>query len=81
MRNDARPIGEDIGHQSPVSRDHTPTPGQDDLPIPSERADSRASVKHDRQSHIINPSAEDREPDTPDDPTMPMNDSTLNTKI
>jgi hypothetical protein len=72
MRNDARPIGE----HAPVS----PT-GGDERPVPSERPDSRDTVAHGRQSHIINQSAENREPDQPGDPVMPQNDQTLNTKI
>jgi hypothetical protein len=54
MRNDARPIGED-SPASPV--------GGDARPIESERPDGRDSHAHDRQSHIVNEEAEDREPD------------------
>jgi hypothetical protein len=72
MRNDARPIGE-ASPASPV--------GGDVSPIPSERPDSRGSVKHDRQSHIVNEAAEKREPDSADDPVMPQNDATLKTRI
>jgi hypothetical protein len=73
MRNDARPIGEETGHQSPVVPDHT-------------EADSRESVTHDRQSHIVNRNAEDDARDVDrhavdEDQTMPTGDSTLNTKI
>jgi hypothetical protein len=72
MRNDARPIGEHAP-ASPV--------GGDEPPIPSERRDDRDSVRHGRQSHIVSQAAEEREPTNPDDPVMPMNDATLNTKI
>lgn len=72
MRNDARPVGES-SPASPV--------GGDETPIPSERPDSRDSVAHDRQSHIVNEEAERRQPDSPDDPVMPANDATLNTQI
>jgi hypothetical protein len=56
--------------------------GSDRPPIqPSE--DARDSVSHDRQSHIVNPPAEDdaRRDDHDTDPVMPTGDSTLNTKI
>jgi hypothetical protein len=72
MRNDARPVGEHAP-ASPV--------GGDAAPIPSERPDSRDTVAHGRESHIINRPAKDREPDRPGDPVMPQNDATLNTKI
>jgi hypothetical protein len=72
MRNDARPIGE----HAPAS-----SVGGDEPPMPSERHDNRETVSHDRQSHIVNQAAEEREPSSPNDPVMPMNDATLNTKI
>jgi hypothetical protein len=68
MRNDARPIGEESGHQSPVTPEHTET-------------DSRESVTHDRQSHIVNRNAEEYAEREEEDATMPTGDSTLNTKI
>jgi hypothetical protein len=67
MRNDARPIGED-SPASPLGGDHTP--------------DSRESVTHDRQSHVVNNEAEDdARRDDHDIEPMPTGDSTLNTKI
>ena len=45
MRNDARPIGEDAGGESPIDG--------------REAVDERESVTHDRQSHIINKRAEE----------------------
>jgi hypothetical protein len=72
MRNDARPIGAHAP-ASPV--------GGDEAPIPSERHDSRNSVAHDRQSHIVNREAEQRQPSEPGDSTTPSSDATLNTKI
>ena len=68
MRNDARPIGED----SPAS-----PLGGDDSP------DSRESVTHDRQSHVMHKKAEDdaRRHDHDIEPAIPTGDSTLNTKI
>jgi hypothetical protein len=50
MRNDARPIGED-SPSSPVGGDAEPVANQ-------EAPDSRDSVKHDRQSHIVHPKTE-----------------------
>ena len=50
MRNDARPIGED-SPSSPVGGDAEPVANQ-------EAPDSRGSVKHDRQSHIVHPKTE-----------------------
>ena len=72
MRNDARPIGED----SPAS----PLGGHES-PIASERPDSRGAHKHDRQSHVVNQGAEERQPDSPDDPVTPSSDPSLNTRI
>ena len=51
MRNDARPIGED-SPSSPVGGDAEPVANQ-------EAPDSRDSVKHDRQSHVVHPKAEE----------------------
>jgi hypothetical protein len=70
MRNDARPMGEHAGGESPLDSHELPR-------------DTRDSVKHDRQSPIVNPDAErNGTPDDHDrDPTMPTSDSTLNTKI
>ena len=68
MRNDARPVGED-SPASPVGGETT----QDH--------DNRDSHKHDRQSHIVNKEAEERQPDAPEDPVMPSSDSSLKTRI
>jgi hypothetical protein len=76
MRNDARPIGEH-SPASPLGGDLEPAGSE----IPS---DSRDSHKPDRQSHIVHPRAEDvvgRDDHDDTDPTMPTEDSTLNTKI
>ena len=75
MRNDARPIGED-SPSSPVGGDSTPGDSQ-------HSPDKRDSHKHDRQSHIVHPRAEEeaRHRERDNDPTMPTGDSTLNTKI
>jgi hypothetical protein len=71
MRNDARPVGEQ-SPASPVGGDAEPATGH---------ADNRDSVAHDRQSRIVNRDAEESQPGEPDDPTMPSNDATLNTRI
>lgn len=72
MRNDSRLIGED----SPAS----PLGGHEG-PLESERPDSRDAHKHDRQSHVVNEEAENRRPDSPDDPVTPSSDSSPNTTI
>ena len=64
MRNDARPIGED-SPASPVSGHEEPAAGR-----PS--SDSRDSVAHGRQSHIVNRPAEEDD----EDATVRMGDST-----
>jgi hypothetical protein len=72
MRNDARPIGE-ASPASPVGGDQLPGEGprpardREEPAMPSERPDSRASVKHDRQSHFVHEEAESREPDNTND--------------
>jgi hypothetical protein len=50
MRNDARPIGEDLP-RSPISADDDQQP---------QGGDARESVTHDRQSHVVNKAAEER---------------------
>ena len=74
MRNDARPLGED-SPASPVGGDAA------DRPLESERDDSRDRVAQGRQSHIVNPAAEERRPDHPDDPVTPSSDASTRTKI
>ncbi len=49
MRNDARPIGED--------QPGSPTGGEDR----NATNDARESVTHDRQSHVVNKEAEERQ--------------------
>lgn len=83
MRNDARPVGHVTGRQSPVSRPDSPVhDSEPDSARPLPAADNRASVAHDRQSHIVNREAEAEalERDR-DDPVMPTGDSTLKTNI
>ena len=69
MRNDARLIGED----SPAS----PLGGHE-VPLASERPGSREPHEDARQSHGVNQAAEDRQPDSLEDP---VSDSSSSTKI
>jgi hypothetical protein len=72
MRNDARPMGEG-SPASPIGGDEGPL-------APERTSESRDSLKHDRQSHVVNRHAEeDAAPQGPSD--VPLGDSTLNTKI
>ena len=75
MRNDARPIGED-SPASPLGGDLEPA-GRE------APADNRDSHRHDRESHIVHPRAEEdeRREDDDSDPTIPTAESTLSTKI
>ncbi len=73
MRNDSRPTFEG----SPAS----PLGGPEDRPIESERPDSRDSVAHGRESHIMHKESEDQAPDAPDDPVTPSSDAARNTRI
>ena len=72
MRNDARPIGGDASHQSPIAGHGVPDVRQSDVvnrdsgiyrPRPESRVEDRKSVRD------------------ADDPVMPANDETLNTMI
>ena len=49
MRNDARPIGEDLP-RNPIGEDQPPR---------DPARDARDSLEHDRQSPIVNPAAEE----------------------
>lgn len=71
MRNDARPIGHDAQEEGRSRGPH------------SREADTRESVAHDRQSHIVNRGEEEqaRRDDADVDPVMPAGDSTLKTRI
>ena len=77
MRNDARPIGEDAGRQSPVPS-HSRSRAPREAP-----ADGRNRVIDDRRSHIVNRRTEEtvRRKDADTDPAMPTGDSTLKIKI
>jgi hypothetical protein len=75
MRNDARPIGEDAGHQSPVPS-HS-------ISRASREADADSRITYDRRSHIVNRRTEEtvRRKDADTDPAMPTGESTLKIKI
>jgi hypothetical protein len=76
MRNDARPIGEDAGRQSPVPS-HSTSRAPREAP-----ADGRDRVMDDRRSHINRRTEETvRRKDADTDPAMPTADSTLKIKI
>jgi hypothetical protein len=68
MRNDARPMGENVHDESPVGRQ-----------APD---DARSSVPDDR-SHIVNRKADEnaRRNDADVDPVMPTGDASLKTQV
>ena len=73
MRNDSRLFGE----HSPAS----PIGGaqervEDERPIPSERPDSRDTIAHGRESHIIHPDSEPNAPTDAQAPVAPHRDAT-----
>ncbi len=68
MRNDSRPLGEG----SPAS----PLGGPDERPIPSERPDSRDTIAHGRESHLVHPETEADQPSDPGDPVTVQSDAT-----
>ena len=72
MRNDSRPLGE-----------HSPgSPlGGDDRPIDSEKPDSRDTIAHGRESHVVHARSEADEPDSSADPVTPQSDATHRAKI
>jgi hypothetical protein len=72
MRNDSRPIFE----HSPAS-----PIGGEDRPMPDERPDSRDTIPHGRESHIVHQESEKNAPDGPQDPVTPSSDSTARSKI
>jgi hypothetical protein len=74
MRNDARPIGGDTSHQSPVAGHGLPEVRQ-----PRDVVNRESGIYRPRPESAV----EDREPvlDFDADPVMPANDETLNTKI
>ena len=73
MRNDSRPMFE----HSPAS----PIGGGEDRPIPEERPDSRDTIPHGRESHVVHPASEKNSPVGPDDPVTPSSDAAPGAKI
>jgi hypothetical protein len=78
MRNDARPLGE--GSPASPLGGHDPE-ADPDRPIESERSDSRDSVTHGRESHIVNREAEKRRPERAGDPVTPSSDAAPKSRI
>jgi hypothetical protein len=75
MRNDARPIGGDTSHQSPVAGHGPPNVRQ-----PSDVVNRGSGIYRPRPETPV----DDRKPvpvRDADDPVMPANDETLNTNI
>jgi hypothetical protein len=73
MRNDARPIGE--GSPASPLGGHQGHDARSERPIESERPDSRDSVTHGRESHIVNRDAERRQAEDADDQMTPSSDA------
>jgi len=76
VRNDARPIGETAGQQSPVSGGHPSDQGE-------ARSEHRDRVSHDRRSQAVNEGTAEhvRRKDANQDPALPTGDSSLRVKI
>jgi hypothetical protein len=72
MRNDSRPMFE----HSPAS-----PIGGEERPIDSERPDSRDTIAHGRDSHVVHEETEAQQPEAPDDPVTPMSDSSTKARI
>jgi len=73
MRNDARPIGGDASHQSPVAGH-----GITEVRQPADVVNRESDIERPRPE----PPADDKKPVRhPDDEVMPPNDATLNTMI
>jgi hypothetical protein len=78
MRNDSRPIFEH-SPASPIGGDKEPF--ADERPIDSEEPDSRDTIAHRRDSHVVHPESEKNEPNSPSDPVTPSSDASLKTRI
>ena len=72
MRNDARPIGGDTSHQSPVGGHAVPEVRQSDV------VNRDSGIYRPRPESPVDRSESDR---TQNDLVMPANDATLNTNI
>lgn len=73
MRNDSRPMFE----HSPAS----PFGGPEERPIPSERPDSRDTIAHGRDSHVVHQESEKNAPNSERDPVTPSSDASPNSRI
>jgi hypothetical protein len=72
MRNDARPIGGDASHQSPIAGHGVPDVRQSDV------VNRDSGIYRPRPESPVDDTKPDREAD---DHVMPANDATLNTMI
>jgi hypothetical protein len=72
MRNDSRPIFKD-SPASPI--------GGDEPPIDSEKPDSRDTVAHGRESHLVHQETEKDQPKGPRDSVTPSSNAAPNAKI
>lgn len=72
MRNDSRPFGEQ-SPASPIGGDGESR--EEQRPIPSERPDSRDTIAHGRESHIVHPESEKNQPTDPDETVTPQSDA------
>jgi hypothetical protein len=72
MRNDARPIGGDTSHQSPVAGHGVPNVRE-----PSDVVNRDSGIYRPRPESPV----DDKKPVRDADPVMPANDETLNTQI
>ena len=73
MRNDARPIGGETSHQSPVAGHESPEGRR-----PADAVNRDSGIYRPRPESPV----DDKEPvRDADDPVMPANDETLNTMI
>jgi hypothetical protein len=78
MRNDSRLFGEH-SPASPIGG--TQGPSEDDRPIPSERPDSRDTIAHGRESHVVHPSSEENGRTDANAPAAPQDGRTRKTQI
>jgi hypothetical protein len=72
MRNDSRPIFKD-SPASPI--------GGHDAGDAGRQPDSRDTIAHGRESHLVHQDAEQIEPSEPDDPVTPSSDTSRRTRI
>lgn len=77
MRNDSRLFGEH-SPASPIGGDRGPADA--DRPIPSERPDSRDTIAHGRESHVVHPSPEENARTDTNAPAAPQDRRTRKTE-